>query len=296
VIDGFISKVHSSTPIVLECEDYMFLLKSVPLPNRTFNNAKVSEVLSWVLGYVNEYLTKKKLNEQITVKEIGETEIGLLMVSHDTASQLLNRLNREYGIYSYFVGSELRSGAVRNYVEENRVEKFIMNGEKGNVCSDGQNLEYQRKDDIVLSAVAHNTITKSSGGTTKDGQPKMKRERLTVLVTYINGEVSSKVISNGEYIPTATEGERREFYFPSAKSTSELVTMTKQKLNDYFYDGLKGEFKTWLLPFMRAGDVAEIENPLYPEQNGKYRLSGVEYSGDISSGIRQVHRIDYKTT
>ena len=44
---------------------------------------------------------------------------------------------------------------------------------------------------------------------------------------------------------------------------------------------------------MRFGDNAEIVNDILPEQNGTYKIKGVNYSGGVN-GLRQDIELDYK--
>lgn len=290
IIDGYISKVYSTTPIEIEVEDSMWLLKQLPLPTRSFSS---SDTLEDILKFICD-LANKTFGTTLTFNALTKTNFGTLLVGNETASQLLNRLKTTYGFFSYFRGTELRCGIVGYYPNEAQRIVFIMNGQDGNVCADGQDLEWQRKDDVVLSAIAHNTITSNAGGTCVDGSLKTKKERLEVLVTIKNDEVTSNVITKGERVPENNEGERRTFFFPSATNTNELINLATEKLNQYHYDGLKGKFMTFGIPFVKTGDEIDLRNPQQPEQNGLYKVKGVEYFGSHTEGLKQMIEIDFK--
>jgi hypothetical protein len=296
IIDGYISKVHAKVPIELEVEDNMWVLKQIPLENRTFGSSDTLEsIMQWMIDKVNGSDIVKKSNTQFTFSALTETTSGVLMVNNETAAQLLNRLHRQYGFFSYFRGTDLRCGSIRYVQNESRTEIFVMNGINGNVCAEGQELEYQRRDDIVMSAVAHNTITENTGTNCKDGTPKTRKKRLEVLVSLYNNKRTSKIIENGERVPENTEGERREFFFREAKSNQELIDRAFKELEQYYFDGLRGKFKTWAIPYMRHGDNTDLRNPLYAEQNGIYKICAVEYSGSVTEGLRQTIELDFKT-
>ncbi len=295
IIDGYISKVNAGVPIQLEVEDNMWVLKQVPLTNRTFESGtSLESILSWVVETANKSNALKKTNTQFVFKPLTTTTFDQLIVNNETAAQLLNRLHRQYRFFSYFRGNELRCGSLRYVPDEAVTETFIMNGEKGNVCAENQELEYQRKDDITLSAVAHNVVTENAGGTTKDGHSKTAKRRLEVFVSLFNGELTSKAIGKGERVPTNDEGERREFFFPECKTEAELISRAQKELEQYYYDGLRGSFKTWSIPFVKHGDNANLKNPLYPEQDGLYKIGAVEYFGSVTDGLRQVIELDFK--
>lgn len=289
IAEGYISNVGSGIPIELEIEDAMWLLKQTPLENKTFTASDTLEsILQWIVGQVNKIHGTK-----ITARNLNITNFGSLMVANETASQLLNRLHKTYGFNSYFRGSELRCGSTIYVESEAETQIFIMNGEDGNVLASGQELEYQRKDDIRLSAIAHNVVEESGTGTTKDGHPKTKRTRLEVLVTIKDGKRVDRVIQKGQQVPSNEDGERMTFFFPSAKTTKELADLAYDKLIQNYYDGLKGRFVVYGIPFVKHGDYAKIKNPKQPEQDGKYKIKGVYYTGG-NGGNRQEIEIDYK--
>ena len=72
------------------------------------------------------------------------------------------------------------------------------------------------------------------------------------------------------------------------------MTALPGELEQYYYDGMKGSFKTWAVPFVQHGDNADIRSILYPEQNGVYKIEAVEYSGSTNEGLRQQIFIDFK--
>lgn len=295
LIDGYISKVQNAVPIELEVEDNMWILKQVPLPNRTFDrDTTLESIMKWLIDYANKHDALKATSTTFTYKTLTETTFDQLVVLNETAAQLLNRLHRQYGFFSYFRGNELRCGSLRYVPNEANTEIFVMDGIKGNVCAEGKDLEYQRRDDIVLSAVAHNVVTETKTATTVDGTPKTAKKRLEVFVSLYNGVQTSKVLGSGERAPENTEGERREFFFPEAKTEQQLIDRAFKELEQYYYDGMKGSFKTWAVPFVQHGDNADVRSVLYPEQNGVYKIEAVEYSGSTTEGLRQQIFIDFK--
>ena len=288
IITGYISKVNSGIPVRLEVEDNMWLFKQTPLPNRTWTDSDTLEdIMAWMIAEANRIH-----GTALTYRALTKTGFGELVVHNETAAQLLNRLQREYGFQSYFRGDELRCGVLVYFADDANTLTFYMNGPRGNVPADGQQLEYQRREDIVLSAVAHNTITEKTGAQTKDGQDKTRRTRLQVLVTIRNGRVTSQVIAKGERAPDATEGERRTLFFPGAQTTDELARLAKEELEKFYYDGLTGTFDTFGIPYVRHGDNVRIINPKQPEQDGLYRVRSVAYTG--GNGLRQQVKLHYR--
>lgn len=290
IFEGYISNVNSGVPIELEVEDNMWLLKQTPLENKTFKSTDTLEdILQWIVQQANKVHGTNLVSNSLT-----KTNFGTLVVNNETASQLLNRLHKTYGFNSYFRDNELRCGSLIYVESEAQEQVFIMNGEDGNVLADGQELQYQRKDDIKISALAHNTIEEASGATTKDGHGKTKKVRLEVLVSIENNKRVDRVIAKGQSAPNNEDGERMQFFFPSAKNTKELADLAYDKLIQSYYTGLKGKFKSYGTPYIRHGDYAKIINPKLNEQDGKYKVKSVIYSGSESDGHRQEIEIDYK--
>lgn len=289
IATGYVTKVYAKTPVEFDIEDNMWLLKQVPMRDRTFTTSDLLEnVLDYIVTTANDMHGVSFTANTLTSTKVGTT----LIIGNETAAQLINRLKRLYGFHAYFRGDELRCG-IFNYIQTDAKRHiFIMNGMRGNVLAQGQELEYQRKEDIALSAVAYSTITADAPGTTKDGQQKKKKQRIEVLVEYRNGQFTGQAITNG-HAPQATEGERRTFFFPEATTTTELITLAQAKLLQYYYTGLKGKFVTFGIPYVRHGDEVQITNPLQPEQDGVYKVKGVEYTGGIE-GLRQIVELDYK--
>lgn len=275
--EGYVSNVGSKIPIELDIEDNMWILKQTPVTTKTFSE---SNTLEDILGYILQGTSFKH-------KALTKTNFGNFTIGNETAAQVLQRLQQSYGFESYFRGNELRCGVLIYLPEEAKEENFIF---QRNIIDD--ELEYSRKDDIVLSAVAHNTVTENNG-TTKDGKVKTKKKRLEVLVTIKNGKRTDKIIEQGQPVPENIEGERRTLFFPGAQTTQELADLAYNELIIYYYTGLKGKFTTFGIPFVRQGDTAVIKDPILPERDGKYKIKQVDYSGGIN-GLRQDIFLDYK--
>lgn len=290
IIIGYVSKVYSGIPVRIEVMDNMWLLMQTPMPNRTFSGSDTLEsILKLIIDTCNSIH-----GTTLTYNSLAKTTFGALITNHETAAQLLARIKKLYGISSFFRGNELRSGVITNFPSDVLTHVFIMNGPDGNVCAEGQQLEYQRRDDIVLSAIAYNTITENASGTTHDGKQKTKKTRLEVLVQIKNDVESINVISKGERVPDNEEGERRTFFFPHETTTDGLAKAALEQLRRYYYTGLKGSFKTFGIPYVRVGDTVELRNPKQPEQDGFYKTKSVDYYGGVNDGAKQQITLDYK--
>lgn len=117
---------------------------------------------------------------EFTVDALASTKIGDIRTENGAVAQFLERMKDEYRLSAYFRGFDLRVG-VLVYLEREavtRVFKF-----QHNIISD--ELTYQRRDDVQLSAVAYSVNEVNVNKTTKDG--KSKSERLECFVYAENG-------------------------------------------------------------------------------------------------------------
>lgn len=282
---GYISKVNSKIPIELELEDNMWLLKQTPAPTKTFNsNDTLEDILQLLINAVNT-----THNTAFTILAITQTTFGEFQIGSESIAQVLQRLQKQYGFEFYFRDDQLRGGILIYIEDEAQEQQFAF---QQNIISD--ELEYRRKDDIVLSVLAHNTIIEETGATCKDGTKKTKRKRISVLVTIKNGRRQPDIIIEpGTQVPENIEGERTTFFDPGAKTATQLGDNAYNHLVKYYYDGFRGTVTTFGIPFIRQGDNANIKDPVLPERDGLYKIKKVDYSGGIN-GLRQILHLDYR--
>ena len=193
IFQGYISKVISKKPIEIECEDNMWLLKQIACKPQVWSKDKT----------VEDLLKEVLKGTDFTVNSLASTTIGDFVIQDESVAQLLTRLQKEYHLESYFRGNELRIGFSIYVPSEAKESTFIF---QQNIISD--NLEFQRKDDIKLSAVvvANNELI---SGTNKKGQSKTKSDKIEILVyPDKNGTFVFKKKEEGKDFPENVEGER----------------------------------------------------------------------------------------
>lgn len=282
VASGFISKVHSGQPIKFEIEDNMWLLKQIACGEYDHSLSLEANIKAFIAG---TGLTVSMLTDTSIVFDVGQ----LVTNVNETVAQFLARLKKDFFLESYFRGDELRIGSIV-YIEGEAETKIF---EFQNNILDDPELEYSRKDDLVLSAVACNEISENTGGTTADGHTKTRSKRIEVFVSIRNDKEVIKVLSSGERPPEATEGERLSLKYPWCKTTDELAKEALTTLRKGYYTGFRGSFTTFGTPFVKHGDNVQLINPVLPEQNGTYKAKAVKYSGGVG-GMRQEIKLHYK--
>lgn len=284
IFTGYVSNVSSKKPIELECEDNMYILKSANAPQKTYKGFTVEAMLADMISLAGL---------PFTVNRKTATTIGTYMSSSATTiAQVLDTLRKDFHFESYFRGSELRCGSFI-YLDQDTVGKptSVFQFQK-NIISD--EISYKRLDDIVLSAIAHNTVNGQTTGFTKDGKAKTTTNRLEVLVTLTAKGVTTFVRSNKhDPYPANTVGDRRELYFGGTSTIKELTDLAVAELKKYYYAGLRGKFTTFGLPCIKQGDNIEIRDKKLPERNGIYKVKSVETTGGVA-GLRQIIELDYR--
>jgi hypothetical protein len=288
LFDGWVSQVTSKKPIEFKFEDNFWKLKQTPCPTHTFKSTdSLEDIVNFLLSIYNK---GKATAERFTFKPLTKITFGEFRVGNETIAEVLGRLRKTYHFESYFKGNELRSGIMVYVESEAKTHTFTF--QKDIISNE---LEYKRKDDLVLSIVAHNNIEEETGVTTKDGTPKTKRIRLEVLCTLRNGSDTPDyfIKKKGEDYPPNTGGERMTLPYPGAKSIEELKALALPELKKYYFSGFKGKFTTFGIPFVKTGDNVNLVDPILPERNGKYKVKGVEYNCGMN-GIRQIVQLDYK--
>lgn len=291
---GYINKVMSKLQITLECEDNMWLLKQIPAPDKIWgNNISLQDVFKTCL--------KGSKFEQAggTVKTQSNTSIsfetGTFYTKGETVAQVLARIKRDLKIGSYMKDLELRIGYPTYYPEDvqNQLRPYQFIFQK-NIISD--NLQYMRKDDIVMSATAQSFYSEQQTTQTKDGHTKTRQKKLMVFIWAdpLTQTFKSKTITDTSQIPVNQAGERFTFFFPFAKSTGELIKLATNELQKKYYTGFKGDFTTFGIPLIPYGDNIILNNPVIPDQNGTYKVKSVTYTGGHGIGIRQQIFLDYK--
>lgn len=84
------------------------------------------------------------------------------------------------------------------------------------------------------------------------------------------------------------DGEERTLSFYNIDSKSELEARAKEELDRLKYDGYRGSIKTFGVPACEHGDIAEINDPNYPERSGSFFIDKVVKTFGINGYRREV--------
>ena len=297
---GFISKVNPKLPFTLECEDNMWLLKQMATPAQSWGKKSLQEIVRTIIALpqnlpiVQKYSNYVKLSVSTLVETGIVFNVNNFITIRGSLGQLLARIKNEYHYDSYFRGDELRMGYLHYKEGEALEHDFTF---QKNIISD--NLCWERKDDTILSVVVSSHYLITDGTTTEDGAPKTKQGRTEVMVySDIKGNfVMAKKEKGKDYETKSLKemGQRFTLNIQDAVTDpNKLFTIGKTLLKKYYYDGFKGSFTTFGIPYVKHGDTVNIINPSLPEQDGRYKVKGVRYYGGFTDGLRQEISLDYK--
>jgi hypothetical protein len=265
VFEGFVSGIDPSTPVTINCENNMYLLKQTEVKNKVWSGEK--------------YSLEKMLNEMISgtgytvaVDNISTT-IGQITTLNATVADVLEQIRKDYKYNAHFYGTELRVGIFRYFPTGRKTVKFSFNR---NIAAKGGKLEYVRADSLEIKLVAYSVEKHELTTKTSTGKKRKSKKRLEV-------EVGSST------------GARRTAYFPDIKSEAELKKRAEAFLKQLKYDGFHGSFMTFAIPPVRKGDIAEITDNFIKERSGSYMVKSVTRTGGVK-GYTQEVELDYNVS
>lgn len=261
---GYITKITPSKPVEIECEDNMFLLKGISAPKKEYSGT-VFDMLTDMFSIAKQDSDTAAKIAAITINnKAASINLGNSFTTNgETIAQVLNRLQKDYQIESYFRGNELRCSDIVYYGDANQ---SVFAFEENIIDSD---LEYRRLDDFKMGIVAKSVVMAPGTGTNKNGSQKTSKQPLSVFVTKDD---------NGDPAPQSEdgfEGEKRTLYFFNVNNQADLITKAGNKLNRLYYEGFYGSFTTFGLPFVKHGDDILLRDRLIPERNGTYKAKKI---------------------
>ena len=268
---NYITKVTPKLPIELELEDNMYLCKQVQCPNKNWGKLSMEQIVSELIDLANQQFPTANL---VFKNSLGVfTNVGDFRTQNETIAQVLNRLQKDYKIESFFRGNELFCGLITYYPNTGTEHNFVF---QKNIISD--QLQYTRKDDIKIGLKAYSINKTELQTTTKSGKKRTSKKRLEVFVG----------------TPQANDGQIRTMYFWDVQTAYELKKMATQALGKLNYEGFRGKFTTLGLPLVLQGDRVNLTDNILPERSGKYFVKSVDYSGGFSIGLRQEIEVELR--
>lgn len=117
--------------------------------------------------------------------------------------------------------------------------------------------------------------------------PKLKYNRQDDLRLRVKGISKFK---NGKIVEEFfgdSGGELRTMHFVELDK-SDLQKVIRNEFEKLKFDGYKGSFETFLVPYIKPGDTAVLTDPDYPERAGSYQVETVETTFSMRGARREV--------
>jgi len=230
---GYITEVSADIPIKIKLEDEMWKLKQLPV-NFSSPNISLKDLLTQILpGY--------------KIEALQGVALGGVRFSKTTVSQVLEKLQTDWGLYSYMKRKKLMVGIY--YADDLQHIKFHL--ERNSVSN---SLNYKRKEDVSI--------------------------RIKAISTLPNG-VKLEVENIGD-----KDGEDRQLSFYNITVLAELERLGQMEYEKYKQDGFDGSFTAFGIPAAHHGQTADLESSLYEDRSGSYYIDSINKSFG-KGGIRQ---------
>jgi hypothetical protein len=250
---GFVSRVNFTTPCEIECEGYSYLLRKRTYPSKMFKNAKLLDILKYVVAG-----TDIQLDEQ----NIPDFTIQKLAIDQHNGCEILEKIKKvsDNTIRLYFTGNMLYAGLVALKIKS--TVKYRLGW---NVIKDGNlKLRQAKNQDVIVKYIA---------------------EDKTGLKQVIQSGKHKAIIASAN---AGSSGETKVIKTHGVTDTESLKQMADAKLQTLKYDGYEGKITTFLIPYCEPGDKGIIEDVKFPERNGSYLIESTEVTYSMSGGRRIV--------
>lgn len=283
IFSGYVVKVLNKMPIELDCEDNMYALKQIFLDKMSWAAADISDVITYIL---------KGTNFSFTTGGATMT-LGNFRIENQTPAEVLEYLRKTFHLESFFRGDVLHCSPFVYYPDTNNNPPHLLKFQK-NIISD--EMQYTRADDVKVGVKAYSINKAELATQTFDGRMKNKATRLEVFAYKDNkGNVQYKDLTGGVKagIDEGSFGNVVTLFYADGNTLDGLKQFAKARLNRLYYEGFRGTFTTFGLPFIQHGDQVQFVDNVLPERNGTYFVKSVSRSYGMG-GYRQKVEIDLR--
>jgi len=254
LFSGYISKIDNNVPMVLKCEDEMFILKQKQAQNVSHKSISLKDFLTEVLK-----------GADIPFKAL-DCQLGQIRTQNASIGKILQVLRDDYGLFSYFIKGTLYVGLP--FQKNLATEQYFLFERQ--MITDGMDLQYLKKEDVRVSVKGIMMSLKTN-----------KQEEYTYFYD-AKGKIQ---IVKGKYTDTDSS---LITLFDYSGSKNILDINAKSRLEQANYTGYYGSFMTFLEPSVVPGDYAIIDSYMYPERKGTYLIKSVETSFGVDGGRQKI--------
>jgi len=224
VFKGYLKHIKPGVRVKLTCENEMYNLKQNPI-TKSYKSTDLASLLQDILP------------SSTTIKPVN-MELGQILINNMTPAKVLEQLQTDFGIFSYFKDETLYSGFA--YWPDDAATHILKF--KHNIIDDSS-VEFIREEDVKI---------------------KVKAVSIQKNNTKIEKEYGDP------------DGDLRTLHFYDVPLAS-LESVAQEEIKKLKYTGLKGSLMIFGEPYVIKGDVVAISDPDYPEKDGSYLVKSVEY-------------------
>ena len=238
---GYITEISPRKPMVILCEDAMYLLKKVKIEKYESDGPKNLRELFTDLQLVANF----PANEITQIRTV-DMNVGEVIIENLSFAKFLDYLKRTYGLLSYVKGSTLYCGFANITQSSEDAEilpnKIISVDFRKELIS-RNNMNYKKKDDVLISLKAYSILEDNS--------------RL-------------------ESIQGDDDGDTRNLYYYNIDQDS-LDKIAKEQVDKFKYNGYRGSFTMFGVPQIVHGNAVDI-TPYedVPDEAGTYIVRQVK--------------------
>lgn len=160
VFEGFVDSLESGSPVVVNCQDYAWLLKREP-KNLSYKTVSLQQLLIDVLP------------AGISTKTV-DISLGQFRLTKATAAMALEELKKTYFLHSWFRGNKLYSGLA--YWPETMKTHVFRFGH--NIIDDGTELVFKTSEDTKIKVRAVSMLPDNSKIELELGDPEGEERTL----------------------------------------------------------------------------------------------------------------------
>ena len=245
--EGYVRRMNFKSPLVLECEDELYLLRKVIL-KKSFLSSTLKEVISYLLDELSKQQGLKiemySYMPELTISNFQMKEKSGVVVLQELKDRCLLSifLTVINGKKTLYVG--LLYGLQKDTV------KYVFN--KNTVSID--NLKFNRSKEKKYLATIINIDTRGNKLTIKTGD------------------------KDGEPITILTNGDHTQ---------QDLEHKAQAELQNYSNGGYSGTLDAFLFPYIEPGVIANLIDEQYEDRTGNYYIGTVTTTFGINGGRRK---------
>lgn len=251
---GFVRSVGKGVPLQIECEDYSYLFK-LDSYSMSWASATLKDVVDHILTGAN--LQERRaagFDFNVSLVDPG-AELGKFAIRNLSGAQVLQHIKDVYGLVSYFEtdpdGLEpptLVVGFPYNRAAPSTVPQLEHGANVAN-----WSLEYRNAEDVKV--------------------------RIKAISNLKNGK--KRIVEVGD-----PEGELHTRNYPEI-SLAQLRSYAEDELKNSKRDGFAGAITAFGTPYIRHGDVLQVDDPVYTRESGRYFVDATTWQFSEAPSIRR---------